>query len=63
MESLEITENKPIQSISSYFGGEEDDDIPDMTEYDGQDNVIEEDPVSLFVSVLPSSKDIFNLVS
>lgn len=45
MESLEITESKPIQSISSYFGGEED-DIPDMAEYEGQDNVIEADPVS-----------------
>lgn len=45
MESLETTESKPIQSISSYFGGEED-DIPDMTDYEGQDNVIESDPVS-----------------
>lgn len=48
MESLEIKETKPIQSISSYFGGEED-DIPDMAEYEGQDNVIEEDPVSFSI--------------
>lgn len=46
METLEISQKNPIRSIPSYFGGEEDEDIPDMAEYDEPDNLIEMDPVS-----------------
>ena len=46
METLEISKkNTSIQSIPSYFVGEED-DIPDMEEFDEADNVVENDPVS-----------------
>ena len=46
MDTLEISKNNTIQSISSYFGGKEEDDIPDMAEYEEPDNLIETDPVS-----------------
>ncbi|KAF5456908.1 hypothetical protein F2P56_026329 [Juglans regia] len=46
METLEISQKNPIRSIPSYFGGEEEEDIPDMAEYDEPDNLIETDPVS-----------------
>ncbi|KAF5731053.1 autophagy 3 [Tripterygium wilfordii] len=36
-----------IQSIPTYFGGEEEEDIPDMAEYEEPDNVIETDPATL----------------
>jgi len=45
METLEISKKNTIQSIPSYFGTEEDDDIPDMEEFDESDNLIESDPV------------------
>ncbi|KAK4600998.1 hypothetical protein RGQ29_010541 [Quercus rubra] len=47
MEILEISNKNPIQSIPSYFGGEEEEDIPDMAEYDEPDNLIEMDPATL----------------
>ncbi|GFZ15174.1 autophagy 3 [Actinidia rufa] len=47
METLEISKNNTIQSISSYFGGEEEEDIPDMAEYEEPDNLIETDPATL----------------
>ncbi|XP_042510083.1 autophagy-related protein 3 [Macadamia integrifolia] len=47
METLEISKRKTIHSISSYFGGEEEEDIPDMEEYEEPDNVIETDPATL----------------
>ncbi|PIA50309.1 hypothetical protein AQUCO_01300804v1 [Aquilegia coerulea] len=47
METLEITKTNTIQSISSYFGGEEEEDIPDMLEYEDPDNLIETDPATL----------------
>ncbi|KAB1204805.1 Autophagy-related protein 3 [Morella rubra] len=47
METLEISQTKPIQSIPTYFGGEEEEDIPDMAEYDEPDNLIEMDPATL----------------
>ncbi|XP_026407171.1 autophagy-related protein 3-like [Papaver somniferum] len=49
MENLEISKkNKTIQSISSYFGaGEEEEDIPDMEEYEDPDNLIETDAATL----------------
>ncbi|KAI6672255.1 hypothetical protein NL676_000161 [Syzygium grande] len=47
MDSLEIGKKNPIQSIPSYFGGEEEEDIPDMAEYEEPDNLIETDPATL----------------
>lgn len=48
MESLEISKKSSIKQISSYMGGEEDDDIPDMAEFEETDNIIETDPVSQY---------------
>lgn len=45
METLEIGKKNTIQSISSYFGGEEEEDIPDMAGYEDADNLVENDPV------------------
>lgn len=47
MDALDINEKNTIQSIPTYFGGEEDDDIPDMEEFDEADNVVENDPATL----------------
>lgn len=47
MESLDINKKSTIQSIPSYFGGDDDEDIPDMAEFEDQDNVIENDPATL----------------
>ncbi|XP_059460591.1 autophagy-related protein 3 [Corylus avellana] len=47
METLEISRKNPIRSIPSYFGGEEEEDIPDMADYDEPDNLIENDPATL----------------
>ncbi|KAG9452993.1 hypothetical protein H6P81_005897 [Aristolochia fimbriata] len=41
METQEISKGKTIQSIPSYFGGEEEEDIPDMAEYEDAENVLE----------------------
>lgn len=48
MDALEISkENKGgIKSIPTYFGGEEDDDIPDMEGFEDSDNLAESDPVN-----------------
>ena len=46
MDTLEISKGGAIRSIPSYFGGEEEDDIPDMAEYDESENLVESDPVS-----------------
>lgn len=43
METLEISKRNTIQPISSYFGGEEEEEIPDMTEFEDTDNVVEND--------------------
>ncbi|XP_057802467.1 autophagy-related protein 3 [Salvia miltiorrhiza] len=51
METLEISKNNTIQSISSYFGGEED-DIPDMAEFEETDNLVENDPATLQTTYL-----------
>ncbi|XP_074560521.1 autophagy-related protein 3-like isoform X2 [Curcuma longa] len=45
--SLDIRKDGTIKSIPSYFGGEEEDDIPDMADYDDSENFIEADPASL----------------
>ncbi|KAG9142147.1 hypothetical protein Leryth_007586 [Lithospermum erythrorhizon] len=47
MEALQISKKNTVQSISSYFGGEEEEDIPDMAEFVESDNVIESDPATL----------------
>ncbi|XP_058181638.1 autophagy-related protein 3 [Rhododendron vialii] len=47
METLEISKKNTIQSIASHFGGEEEEDIPDMAEYEEPDNLIETDPATL----------------
>ena len=46
METLEIKQNETVRSIPSYFGGENEEDIPDMADYEEADNVIETDAVS-----------------
>lgn len=43
METLEISKRNTIQPISSYFGGEEEEEIPDMTEFEDADNIVEND--------------------
>lgn len=50
MEALEISSSakNPIQSIPSYFGGEEEEDIPDMADFEDPNNLIETDPVSFY---------------
>lgn len=49
LETLDIGKKKSnIQSINSYFGGEEEENIPDMAEYEEPDNLIETDPVSFY---------------
>ncbi|KAM7499514.1 hypothetical protein LguiA_023928 [Lonicera macranthoides] len=52
METLEIGKKNTIQSISSYFGGEEEEDIPDMAGYEDADNLIENDPAILQTTYL-----------
>lgn len=47
MEALEISRNNNVhQSISNHFGGEEEEDIPDMAEYEEPNSLMEADPVS-----------------
>jgi len=46
MESLEISKKSSVKQASSYTGGEDDEDIPDMEEFKEYDNIIETDPVS-----------------
>ncbi|GLT39596.1 hypothetical protein SLE2022_177690 [Rubroshorea leprosula] len=47
MESLEISKNKTVKAIPSYFGGDDEEDIPDMADYEEADNVIETDAATL----------------
>ncbi|XVF33576.1 hypothetical protein REPUB_Repub17cG0180100 [Reevesia pubescens] len=48
METLESRQNETVRSIPSYFGGaEEEEDIPNMADYDEADNVIETDAATL----------------
>ncbi|KAA3458720.1 Autophagy-related 3-like protein [Gossypium australe] len=47
METLEIRQNETVRSIPSYFGsGENEEDIPDMADYEEADNAIETDAVN-----------------
>lgn len=43
MDTLEISQNSAIRSISSHFGGEEAEDIPDMADFEEADNLVEAD--------------------
>lgn len=45
MESLSINSEGPIRSISTYFGGAEEEDIPDMASFGDSDNLLDSDPV------------------
>ena len=45
MEYLEISKNKAVKFTPSNFGGDDEEDIPDMADYEEPDNVI--DPVSI----------------
>lgn len=47
IETLEISKKNAIQSIPSYFGGDEEEDIPDMGDFEDADNLIESDPVRI----------------
>ncbi|WOL10203.1 autophagy-related protein [Canna indica] len=47
MESLEISKGGAIRSIPSYFGGEEEEDIPDMADYEDSESFVETDPATL----------------
>lgn len=47
METLEISKNSTIQAIPTYFGGEAEEDIPDMAEFENTDNLVETDPATL----------------
>ncbi|GKU88480.1 hypothetical protein SLEP1_g2740 [Rubroshorea leprosula] len=47
MESVEISKNKTVKAIPSYFGGDDEEDIPDMADYEEADNVIETDAATL----------------
>lgn len=46
MESLEISGKSSIKQSPSYMGAEEEEDIPDMAEFEDTSNLIETDPVS-----------------
>lgn len=47
MDTLEIDNTRALHSISTYFGAEKDEDIPDMAGFDDSENLIEDDPVCL----------------
>lgn len=47
MDSLEIQEKTKIRPISSYFGVDEEEDIPDMEEYEESNNVADNDVATL----------------
>ncbi|PKA61102.1 Autophagy-related protein 3 [Apostasia shenzhenica] len=50
METLEISKDRGVQSIPSYFGGEEEEDIPDMADFEHTENLVETDPATLQTS-------------
>ncbi|KAK3221105.1 hypothetical protein Dsin_015075 [Dipteronia sinensis] len=47
MESIEISKKSTVVSISNHFGGEDEEDIPDMEGYDEPECPIETDPATL----------------
>ncbi|KAH0665675.1 hypothetical protein KY290_030472 [Solanum tuberosum] len=56
IDASEINKKNTIQSIPSYFGGEEEEDIPDMGEYEEADNLIETDPATLQTTYLVANE-------
>ena len=51
MDTLEISsKNKTVKSIPSHFGDQDEEDIPDMADYEEPDN-IETDTVSFYICV------------
>lgn len=48
METLEISKNKNVKSIPSGFDDQDEEDIPDMADYEEPDNLIETDAVSFY---------------
>ncbi|XP_077235380.1 autophagy 3 (APG3) [Tasmannia lanceolata] len=62
METLEIGNSRAFQSISTYFGGEEEENIPDMAEYEDPENLLETDAATLqpkYLVVHEPDDDIF----
>ncbi|XP_020581582.1 autophagy-related protein 3 [Phalaenopsis equestris] len=47
MEALDISKGRGINPISSYLGGEEEEDIPDLADYEHSENLVETDPATL----------------
>ncbi|KAL5571824.1 hypothetical protein UlMin_021421 [Ulmus minor] len=47
MESLEISKDKALKFTPSHFGGDDEEDIPDMADYEEAGNVDESDPATL----------------
>lgn len=52
METLEISKGRGITPISSYLGGEEEEDIPDLADFEYNENLVETDPVSCLYLLL-----------
>ncbi|KAI4320080.1 hypothetical protein MLD38_033596 [Melastoma candidum] len=61
MDTLEISKRSTIQSIPTYFGGEEEEDIPDMAEFEDSDNVLENDP-AIFQPLVAQEPDDDNIL-
>lgn len=47
MDTQEFSRGSVIRSIPTYFGGVEEDDIPDIADFDESDNLVEDDPATL----------------
>lgn len=48
LEALEISRTKVVKSIPNYFGGEDEDDVPDLDDIEETDNVVGTDAVCKF---------------
>lgn len=57
IESLEISKNKAVKLAPSHVGGEDEDDIPDMADYEEADN-IEIDPGTYIIAHEPEDDNI-----
>ncbi|XP_021832550.1 autophagy-related protein 3 [Prunus avium] len=57
IESLEISKNKAVKLVPSHVGGEDEDDIPDMADYEEADN-IEIDPGTYIIAHEPDDDNI-----
>lgn len=49
METLEISNHRAVKSIISEFGDQDEEDIPDMADYEEPDNLLEVDAVSFYI--------------